>query len=248
MAYDWDFSFLRNAAYLQLLASGLVTTLLLSVISCFLGTLLGFAVGGAASLSVLEGHTGRTTRSSPKHAIRLWAWVVFAVVDGIRAIPLLLLILLSYYGLPVFCSSLRIPLEPSALQSTAFALTINLSAFVADLVRGAAEGSSKGSVLAGLSLGMTESQVWWRIVLPDVLREIIPSLTLLYITILKMSTLASAVAVYELLHSANTVIQKTYRPLEVYAVVCMAFVVIIVPLSRLARRLERSRLLARRTK
>jgi ABC-type amino acid transport system permease subunit len=86
-----------------------------------------------------------------------------------------------------------------------------------------------------------------RIVLPDVLREIWPGLVLLYITMLKMSTLASAPTVWEVLHSAESIIQRSYRTLELYLAVCIVFVVIIVPLSIAARRLERSEALRRRS-
>ncbi len=249
MNYDWDFSVLLQPEYLRTLLSGFWLTILLTFYSLLAGTPLGILIGTLASLGVKRGQLfegmGRSSRplnTLGRQALSVVRWVAIAYIDVIRAIPLLLLILIAYYGLPTIATW-----KVSPFQTSVIALSINLSAFLADLVRGAVAGVSRGSILAGRSLGMNSWLVWRHIILPEVLREILPGVTLLYITIFKMSTLCAVVAVYEVLHSADAIIQRTYKPLEAYLAVCILFVVVIVPLSAIARRLEATNLFRRRS-
>jgi polar amino acid transport system permease protein len=261
MGYDWNFSILANPVYLGALAKGLLVTLQLSAICILIGTPLGVAIGclpaatrGFGFDAVLRSHSRTRLQGLLRKVSRILAdAVVFLFIDVIRAIPLLLLMLTCYYALPYISPELAgsfhwtgaAPVSPFA--SAAVAMSINLAAFVADLVRAAFTGVSRGSILAGLAVGMDRSLVIRRVVLPEVLREIWPGLVLLYITMLKMSTLASALTVWELLHSAESLIQSTYRTLELYLAVCVVFVAMIVPISIFARRLERSEALRRRS-
>jgi polar amino acid transport system permease protein len=253
--YDWDFGIVLQPAYVQALLLGLVTTLRLTGVCILFGTPLGVALGILCSL-------GKPTTSLPQlHALRVTAprdaaaaaigTVVVAFVDVVRAVPLLLLILTSYYALPSLLE--RGPLAAigaptaSPFVCAAVAMSINLAVFIADLVRGAAGSISRASVISARALGMSKGLTWRRIILPEVTRELLPAIMLLYITMLKMSTLASVVALYEVLHSAEGIIQQTYRPLELYVVVCALFVAIVLPLSAAGRRLERTRLFVRRS-
>jgi polar amino acid transport system permease protein len=127
------------------------------------------------------------------------------------------------------------------------ALTINNSAFIGDLVRGAIERVPKGAALAGHSLGMSRLVILRRIVLPEVFREILPSITLMYISIIKLTSLASVVAVYEVTHVGDWIISTTYKPLEIFIVVAGIYIVILLPMTLAARRLETSRYFKRRT-
>lgn len=252
MNYDWNFSVVFEPAHRTILLQGFGVTLALTSLAIVLGTPLGILLGSLASLGRfasfdLEAVVPRHTWAS--RVQQVVRWLVVAWIDTIRAIPLLLLILLAYYGLPVLIQA--VPglgsLRLSGFTTSVVALAINLSAFIADLVRSSASAVSRGSVMGARSLGMDRWLVWRRIILPDVVRELIPGLTLLYITIFKMSTLCSTVAVYEFMHSAEAVIQRTYKPLELFVAVAAVFVITIVPLSVIARHLEQSRAFLRRT-
>ena len=104
-----------------------------------------------------------------------------------------------------------------------------------------------GLLITARAHGMTSRQAWIHVVLPQLYRDALPAAVILYITIIKMSTLASAVSMYEILHSADAIVQQSYRPLEAYTVVALFFVVILVPFGGLARRLERSSIFRRRS-
>src|SRR5262249_2277115 len=149
----WDFSVLLNSDNLKTLLSGFWLTIVLTFWSLLAGTALGLLVGILASLGTERGRLfDESTRSSRN--ISLWYRRIVPIVrrstviyiDVIRAIPLLLLILVCYYGLPIIARSevvthgaelfgRRTPLGITAFESSVVALSVNLSAFLADLVR-----------------------------------------------------------------------------------------------------------------
>ena len=118
-------------------------------------------------------------------------------------------------------------------------LSINLAAFIADLVRAAIENVSPRDLDAGRALGLSESQLTRHIVLPNVVRELVPSLTVLYIGTLKMTSLASVINVREVVYTAGTVTAEISRSLEAWSVVAAIYCVLVIPTTYLARRIEK---------
>ena len=114
----------------------------------------------------------------------------------------------------------------------------DLGAFVAETIRGGIEAMPSGYLESARALGMSHWQSMKRIIIPHTLRDTMPSLMNLYITLLKLSSLLSVIAVPELLHSANNIISQTYRPLEIYTSIAVIYLLVIIPLSLLSRRLE----------
>jgi polar amino acid transport system permease protein len=96
-----------------------------------------------------------------------------------------------------------------------------------------------GAIDAGYALGMSRKQLTKHIVLPHVFREIIPGMTILYIGMLKMSSLASVINVREVVFTAQTVIADISRSLEAWAIVALIFIVLVVPATYAARWVEK---------
>lgn len=153
----------------------------------------------------------------------------------IRALPPLVLILFMYYLLTQDIIGYAI----DAYWVCIIAMSLNLSAFTGDLVRAAIESVPVSAVEAGKALGMKKNQINRHIILPHVIREIIPGMTLLYIAMLKMSSLASVINVREVVYSAQTVISNISRSLEAWVIVAFIYIVIVIPLTYFARWLEK---------
>ena len=113
-----------------------------------------------------------------------------------------------------------------------------MAAFVAETVRAGLESIPRNQFESGLALGMTSRQVMLKIVMPQAVRNMIPNLMGLYITELKNSSLTSIIAVNELLHRSNILISETFRTLEIYTTVAVVYLIIILPLVYLSRRIE----------
>lgn len=225
MHYDWDFRVLFQ--YKTAFARGLLATLALSLVSISLGSVLGLAWGlllGATKNAWLE--------------LRLIA-VVFN--DIVRALPLLILILLFNYLGPIAFGI------HSLFLLAMLSLSLNLAAFLADVLRGAISGVPRPLVEAGLAVGMSDSQVLRWILLPEAVRSTVPSITLLYIDILKMSSLASVIGFAELTYVGGEVSGAEFKPLEPLVLVAAIYIVMVTFLGWLQRRLEASRWFVRRS-
>lgn len=214
---------LYRYAFLQ----GLVITIQLSVLSVSAGTLTGLSLG--------------VILSSQARPLLLLRAPLLLLVDSLKALPPLILLLLFYYWLP-YVTGIK-----SSFWLAAISLSLNLSAFVADVFRHAISGVPRPLIEAGYALGMTRLTVLQRLVVPEALRSIVPTLGLLSIDILKLSSLASIIAVGELVHRASEVSAYTYRFLEVYAALAVIYLVVLLPFSYFVRRLETSALFIRRS-
>ncbi len=211
--YDWNFG--RLLPYWNAFLSGTLTTLALTILVVVFGTVFGIMVG------LLLRRSG----------MRL---MLYPVIDVVRALPPLVLILFLYYLL----TRQIIGTSVQAFWVYTIAMSLNLAAFTADLVRAAIENVPVGAMDAGRALGMSHKQVTRYIVLPHVIREIIPAMTLLYIGMLKMTSLASVINVREIVYTAQTVIADISRSLEAWAVVAVIYIVLVIPATYAARRVE----------
>lgn len=119
--------------------------------------------------------------------------------------------------------------------------------FTADLVRGAVDGVSRQAIVGARAVGLREPDVWRYIILPDMVRQILPGLRAFFIANVKSSSLASAIGVRELVFTARIATGTTARNLEAWTIVAAIYVILVVPLGWLGRGLEKSKWLKRRS-
>jgi len=223
MGYDWDFTVFQE--YWAALLRGLWVTIHLSFLSSVIGTIIGFALGIFYRLKPLD---------------RL----LLPVNDVLRAIPMLVLMFFFYY-FPYLQILGRRP--PSAYFSALAALTLAQAVFTADLVRAAVDGVPTKTILGARSLGLREPTIWRYIILPDVTRQILPSLVAFFIGNIKLSSLASVIGVEDVVFVAKVAVGQRFRSLEAWVIVALVYVALVIPLSYLARKLEGSEWLRRRS-
>ncbi len=214
MQYSWDFSIVWDNR--ATLASGLLVSMGLTAFCILVGTALAIPVA--------------LLLARPSDAVQR---TVNALVEVVRALPILVLLIWVYYVMPNL-----IGISLSAFWTAAWVLAINLAAFAADILRGGITAIPHEHIEAGLALGMDKSLVRRRVIVPETFRRCIPALTALYITMFKFSTLASVISVWELLHAGDAIIINTYKPLEVYTAIAVMYLVVIVPTTYAAKRLE----------
>lgn len=213
-------------AFAPALIQGVQTTLLLTGLTIALGTPIGIVLG------VLLGARAPLVRMP-----------LLFIVDVVRSLPALILILWVYYVVPTLLGTPTI----SSFTLATLALVTNLAAFVADVVRGSIAGVPRGLIDAGYASGLSRFAVLWHVTLPLVVRELLPTLALLWIDMLKLSSLASVISVYELVHTADKIRSETFRAIEVFSVIAAIYLAIIMPFSSAVRWLERTRLGRRST-
>lgn len=207
----------KGASNLKFLLGGVWLTLVLSCIAIFFSVLIGLLVAlpGLSDNWYLRGFN------------RLY-------VETFRSIPLLVMILWVYYGLPVV---LGISMNPFMAGIVALALCD--SAFEAEIFRAGIQSIERGQIEAADSMGLNYVQKMWLIILPQAIRRILPPLGNQFVYMLKMSSLVSIIGLQELTRRANELTVTVYRPLEIYTILVLEYLVLILIVSHLVRRLER---------
>ena len=212
-----DFDFTVIADHWRFLGLGLLVTLALSLASGVTSLAFGFV----AALGRLHG----------PRALR--PLIVF-YIDSMRAIPVLVVLVWTFFALPIV-AGVTLPPFWAALAG----LTIHLAAYAAEIVRAGIESVRPGQTRAALALGMSRAQVLRRIVLPQALVRMLPAFgSLLSITI-KDTAVASVIAVPELMRQSETVAGQSFQPIEVYTFAMLVYFVVLFPVTRGVDRLYR---------
>lgn len=220
MKYTWDFAVVADN--FPLLLRGLVVTIELWAIAFAIGLSLGFAV----SLARLS---RRASVNGP----------AIAFVEVFRNTPVLVQLIWFYYAFPIVLGQQLSPFTAAAL-----ALVLNTSAYCAEIFRGGIVSIARGQWEGAKAIGMTRAVTMRRIILPQVMRRMLPAFTNRGIELAKVTSLASLLAVQEVMYEGRLLSSTYYRPLEILTVVALIYFVLIYPGSYLSYRLER-RLAAR---
>jgi polar amino acid transport system permease protein len=184
---------------------------------------LGLALAGMA-LAILIGIGGVVIRDSRYPALR---GLIIGFVELIRNTPFLVQIYFIFFALPFV--GLRINPTPTAI----IALGVNGGAYAIEIIRGGVQSINKGQIEAGYALGLRKAQVFRLIILKPALRAIYPSLASQFILLTLTTSIASAVAAYELTSVAKQIENDSFRSFEVYGVVTVFYLIMSWMMMRL---------------
>lgn len=214
MGYEWDFS--SVFANKQLLWIGLQNTLILGSVCLALGLFFGLFVGAA--------------RFSGK------AWLYYPAtifVEIFRNTPVLVQIMWFFFAFPIIS-----PFRIDAFTAASLGLTLNTIAFSSEIYRGGLQSISKGQWEAGKALGMSYNEQMRRVILPQVVRRMLPAFMNRAVELFKMTSLASVIAYGELMYQAKVVSTIDFNPIEMYTTVALIFFAVLFPFTILVRRFE----------
>ena len=155
-------------------------------------------------------------------------------VELVRAIPILVLILWVYYGLPIVAG-----IQINVFWAGVIALALSDSAFQAEIFRAGIQSIDKGQTEASQSINLSYSDTMRFVILPQAIRRILPALGNQFVYMIKMSSLVSIIGMQELTRRANELVVVEYRPLEIYTVLVLEYLVLILIVSAGVRWLER---------
>lgn len=194
---------------------GFLMTMKISVVTLFLSIIFGGLVG-LASVS------RRVFLSD----------LAFAYVEGIRNIPLLVIVLLAYFGIGTL---FHLPRFPAAV----IALTAFESTFFAEIIRGGIQSIPRGQMWAGRSLGLSHGMAMRHIILPQAVRRVVPALAGQFVNLVKDSSLASVISLVELTLIGRQIMTATFAAFESYLAIALFYFSICFTLSLLTKILER---------
>lgn len=215
MTYHWNFSSIVQ--YRQLLYQGLLGTLQLGSASLASALLIGILIG--------------LLRTSQPLAGRVLGGIY---VGFFRNIPFLVQLFWFFYAIPVITGVQAKPF---------FAAWISLSlyggAYFGEIYRAGIQSVEKGQWEAARAIGLGYIGIMRDVVLPQAIRRMIPPLTTQAIELVKLTTVASTIAYFELLYAAKLVSDQELRPLEAYTAVAVILISLLLVLSFIAARVER---------
>jgi len=207
----------RGRINLMFLLSGIPWTILLTICCVLISNALGFLI------SLL----GLAEQRLPRMLYR-------AYVEVFRSIPPLVSIFWVYYGLPIL---IDVGLEPFAAGM--IALSLYGSAFMAEIFRGGVQSIDRGQFEAAHTLGLGYLDTMRFVIFPQALRRALPAIGNQLVITLKMTSLVSVIGVSEVLRRGNELAVTEYRPLEIYSIVALQYLVLVLIVSAGVRKLEK---------
>lgn len=211
--FDWN----TVGVAIGYIGQGVWLTLLVSISSLVIGISLAVPIG--------------VMRSSKN---KLLVTFLGFYVEIFRNIPVLVLIVWIYYVLPILTGFNLGPFAAGIL-----ALSLNTSAFLAEVFRGGISGIAEGQREASASLGMNGLQTMVDVIIPQVIRRMMAPMLNQFIVLIKESALLSYIGVLEILQRGDQISTQFSRPLEAYTVVAMFYLVICFSVSQISRIIER---------
>lgn len=211
------------SSYGGLLLRALGQTCLLALWGLFFGSLLGLVFG---ILGVMKNRVCQVIQR------------VFVTV--IRGIPMMVLAMFVFFGVPyAFRNILGMNVTLTALQAGTICLALNSGAYMAEIIRAGIQSVDKGQMEAARSLGLPYWRAMQRVVLPQAIRTMIPTIVNQFIITLKDTSILSAIGFPELVNSAKNVVANTFMSFQTWLIVGIMYLIIITLLSWVAKRLER---------
>nr|WP_295596264.1 amino acid ABC transporter permease [uncultured Terrisporobacter sp.] len=216
-----DFS--RLNGYYGLILEGAKVTILISLVALVFGFILGLII----CLMKMS-------------KFKILKWPASAYVQILRGTPLFVQIFIIYFGLPQFGISFPdIGFISSDFISGAFALSINSSAYVAEIFRSGIQSVDKGQMEASRSLGLGYVDTMKYVIVPQAIKNVLPALGNEFITLVKESSIISVIGVQELMFRAGIVRTSTMKAFEPYIAAAIMYLIITSILSWLVGLLEK---------
>lgn len=211
--------------YTPILLKGLGTTILVSCEAAIIGELVGLVI------ALLRMRKSKVLKS-----------IISVYISFVRGTPLMIQIFLIYYVLA------KLGVDIPAIQSGVIALSLNSGGYIAEILRGGFFAVSKGQYESGIAIGMSKSMVMRRIILPQVIKIVLPQFISEFICVIKSSPLLSIITVVELTRSAQRLVQMSNICLPFYIYIGVMYLIVCAALelavNKVNKRLTKSNAVA----
>ncbi len=213
--------------YPQLLA-GVGNTMLIALT----GTVAGLAVGLLTGIA-------RTTAPSKNPVLHVLQKILNAIiavyVEVFRGTPMMVQSMVIYWGYAYATGGSTLPLVPSGI----LIVSINTGAYMAEIVRGGIISIDRGQFEGAMSIGMIHSQTMFKVIIPQVMRNILPSVSNEFVINIKDTSVLNVIGVTELYYFAGIIKRQNFQTFQTYLVVCVLYFILTFAVTRLLRFAEK---------
>ena len=209
--------------YGSILLRAMGQTLLLALLGLFFACILGMIFG---LMSVIKN--------------KVCNLISLVFVNVIRGVPMIVLAYFIYFGFPYLLNNiLGFNFTLTALQAGTVCLALNCGAYMSEIIRAGIQSVDPGQMEAARSLGLPYWKSMQKVVLPQAIRTMIPSIINQFIITLKDTSILSVIGFPELVNQAKNVVANTFMSFQTWAIVAVMYLIVILALSKSARMLER---------
>ena len=216
------------AKYYPQLLSGVGNTMLIALTSTVAGLMIGLLTGII-----------RTAPYSPNALLRTLHKILNAViavyVEIFRGTPMMVQAMVIYWGYAFASGGSTLPLIPSGI----IIVSINTGAYMAEIVRGGIISIDRGQFEGAMSIGMTHSQTMFKVIIPQVIRNILPSVSNEFVINIKDTSVLNVIGVTELYYFAGIIKRQSFQTFQTYLVICVVYFILTFTVTRLLRWAER---------
>ena len=216
------------AKYYPQLLSGVGNTMLIALTGTVAGLVIGLLTGIV--------RTAPFSRNGFVRALhRILNAVIAVYVEIFRGTPMMVQAMVIYWGYAFATGGSTLPLIPSGM----LIVSINTGAYMAEIVRGGIISIDKGQFEGAMSIGMTHSQTMFKVIIPQVMRNILPSVSNEFVINIKDTSVLNVIGVTELYYFAGIIKRHSFETFQTYLVVCALYFVLTFTVTRLLRLAER---------
>ena len=216
--------------YWPSLLLGIKTTVEVAIVGTVLGFLLGLLIGGVKAIR-LDYTASKTARFFKK----LYDIIANIYITVLRGTPMMVQSMVIFWGYAFMAGGKTLPLIPAGI----FIVSINTGAYMAEIVRGGIISIEKGQFEGSYAVGMTHWQAMVHVIIPQALRNILPSISNEFVINIKDTSVLNVIGVAELYKMAYDIQRMNLKIFETYAIVCVLYFVLTFSVTRLLRFLEK---------
>ena len=215
--------------------TGIRNTLVLAVVATLIGCVIGLMCGILNTIPY--------TRQDPpakRFFLKLLRALIRIYVEVFRGTPMVLQAVFIFYGLPYFTDGAVAFRGMSGIWAAAIiVVSINTGAYMAEIVRGGIISIDRGQFEGAMSIGMTHAQTMFKVIIPQVMRNILPSVSNEFVINIKDTSVLNVIGVTELYYFAGIIKRQNFQTFQTYFVICILYFILTFTITRLLRWVER---------
>ncbi|WP_227762414.1 amino acid ABC transporter permease [Zhaonella formicivorans] len=225
MTYEWLVKIVSN--YWPMFLRGAGVTLFISIIGTILGSIIGLLIGVVRTIPMPEA-------GMKKVLLKIINALLSAYVEFFRGTPMIVQAMVIYYG-----SALAFGIDMDRMVAAIFIVSINTGAYMAEIVRGGIISVDKGQFEAAHAIGMNHFQTMQNVVLPQVIRNILPATGNEFVINIKDTSVLNVISVTELFFQTKSIAGNNFRYFESFFVASIIYFIMTFTVTRILRFIER---------
>lgn len=216
------------AKYHQMIFKGIGYTMLVSIIGTIIGLVIGLLIGVFRTMPTPKNKFLRVLKKAAD-------WILSAYVEIFRDTPMMVQAMVIFWGFALINNGVTLNVVFAGL----FIVSINTGAYMAEIVRGGIISVSKGQFEGAHAIGMTHAQTMFYVVIPQVLRNILPSVANEFVINIKDTSVLNVIGFTELYFVAYTINSINYQTFATYLLVAIIYFVLTFTITRILRLIEK---------